>query len=61
LINRVTAEVLRQLEGSDRAFRTLVRLVAEALGAEPDRRFETYVAGLLIHLDQIGLVEPDPL
>jgi PqqD family protein of HPr-rel-A system len=58
LVNDVTAEVLRQLERSERDFSDLVLRVAESFGAEPDERFETSVARLLVYLDQVGLVEP---
>ena len=57
LINEVTAEVLRQLERSELELSDLIRNVAEALGANPDRRIENYVGQLLVHLDEIGLVE----
>ncbi len=60
LINDVTAEVLRQLERSELAFSDLVHNVAQTLGTVPDQQIETDVARLLVHLDQIGLVEPAP-
>ena len=60
LINEVTAEVLRQLERSELEFSELARNVAETLGTELNRETETYVARLLVYLDQIGLVESLP-
>ena len=59
-LNKVTAEVLRQLEHAALEFSDLARNVADALGAELDDQTETYVARLLAHLDQIGLVELVP-
>lgn len=60
LVNDVTAEVLHQLERSEKAFPDLIASVALGLRAERDERFERYVARLLVHLDRIGLVEPVP-
>jgi PqqD family protein of HPr-rel-A system len=60
LINEVTAEVLRQLERSALPFPDLVHNVAETLGIERDQQIETHVGRLLVYLDQIGLVEPEP-
>ena len=57
LLNEVTAEVLRQLERSVVDFPELARNVANSLGTDLDQQTETYVAKLLVYLDQIGLVE----
>ena len=57
LLNEVTAEVLRQLERSVVDFPDLARNVANSLGTELNQQTETYVAKLLVYLDQIGLVE----
>ena len=59
-INDATAEVLRRLEHSEVSFSDLVRDVADSFGTEFEEQLESYVAGLLVHLDQIGLVESDP-
>ena len=56
-LHEVTAEVLRQLEHAALEFSDLARNVADALGAELDEQTETYVARLVAHLDQIGLIE----
>ena len=60
LINGVTAEVLRQLERRDLEFSQLVLNLAESFGAELDQQTESYVARLLVHLDEIGLVDAVP-
>ena len=60
LINRFTAEVLRQLEHSDLELPDLSSTVARSLGIELDPKTETYIARLVAYLDRIGLVEPAP-
>jgi len=60
LINAVTAAVLHHLERSALELPDLIHTVAEALDTKVDEQFESYIARLLVYLDQIGLVESVP-
>lgn len=58
LLNRVTAEVLRQLERADADVGELAHRVAQSFEVEADDEFVQQIEQLLAHLDELGLVDP---
>jgi PqqD family protein of HPr-rel-A system len=57
-LNEVGAEVLRQLDGRPVNVEELTVRVAESLDCEAGEEFAHHIEGLVLQLDELGLIEP---
>ena len=60
ILDLVSGEVIRALLQAPRSFATLCMRVADLLQIDDDAQTAENLRAVLAHLDEIGLIEPDP-